>query len=38
MFKPLGLEFPDALYHFTARGDGREDICRAEGDRLLDEV
>ena len=35
MSRPLRLEFPDALYHITSRGDGREDIYRADGDRRL---
>ncbi|MCP3675835.1 MAG: transposase, partial [Gammaproteobacteria bacterium] len=26
MSRPLRLEFPDALYHITSRGDRREDI------------
>jgi REP element-mobilizing transposase RayT len=35
MARPLRLEFASALYHVTARGDGREDIYRADGDRRL---
>jgi len=35
MARPLRLEFAGALYHVTARGDGREDIYRAEGTRRL---
>lgn len=35
MARPLRLEFPGALYHVTSRGDGREDIYRAPGDRRL---
>jgi REP element-mobilizing transposase RayT len=35
MARPLRLEFAGALYHVTARGDGREDIYRADGDRRL---
>jgi len=35
MARPLRLEFPGALYHVTARGDGREDIYRSDGDRRL---
>ena len=34
MSRPLRLEFPDALYHVTARGDRREDIFDDELDRL----
>ena len=33
MARPLRVEFVGALYHVTARGDGREDIYRADGDR-----
>lgn len=35
MARPLRLEFAGALYHVTARGDGREDIYLAGGDRRL---
>jgi REP element-mobilizing transposase RayT len=35
MARPLRLEFAGALYHVTARGDGREDIYRTDGDRRL---
>ena len=35
MAKPHRLEFAGALYQVTARGDGREDICPADGDRRL---
>lgn len=35
MARPLRLEFAGALYHVTARGDGREDIYLADGDRRL---
>ncbi len=43
MARPLRIEFPGGLYHVTARGDGREDIYRGDGDRrvfldLLSEV
>lgn len=33
MARPLRLEFPNALYHVTSRGDGREDIYLSDGDR-----
>ncbi len=33
MFRPLRIEFPGALYHLTARGDGREDIYVDDEDR-----
>lgn len=33
MARPLRLEFGGALYHVTARGDGRENIFLADGDR-----
>ncbi len=33
MARPLRIEFPGALYHLTARGDGREDICLDDEDR-----
>ncbi len=35
MARPLRLEFADALYHVTSRGDGREDTFRAVGDRRV---
>jgi hypothetical protein len=34
MARPLRIEYPDALYHLTSRGDGREDIFSADADRL----
>jgi putative transposase len=34
MSRPLRLEFPNALYHVTARGDRREDIFEDDEDRL----
>ena len=33
MSRPLRLEFPDALYHVTSRGDRREDIYHNDDDR-----
>jgi putative transposase len=33
MSRPLRLEFPDALYHITSRGDRREDIYEDYDDR-----
>lgn len=33
MARPLRIEFPDALYHLTARGHGREDIYLDDEDR-----
>ena len=33
MSPPLRIEFPDALYHVTARGDRREDIFEDDQDR-----
>jgi putative transposase len=33
MSRPLRLEFPDALYHVTARGDRRENIFEDDQDR-----
>ena len=35
MARPLRLEFAGALYHVTSRGDGREAIFLADGDRSL---
>jgi REP-associated tyrosine transposase len=35
MARPLRLEFAGALYHVTSRGDGRETIFRADGDRQV---
>lgn len=34
MSRPLRLEFPDALYHITSRGDRRESIFDDDEDRL----
>lgn len=34
MSRPLRLEFSDALYHLTSRGDRREDIYEDDEDRL----
>ena len=33
MSRPLRLEFADALYHATSRGDRREDIYHGDADR-----
>jgi putative transposase len=33
MARPLRLEFADAFYHVTSRGDGREDIYLCDDDR-----
>ena len=33
MSRPLRIEFPDALYHLTSRGDRRESIFVGDGDR-----
>lgn len=35
MSRPLRIEFPDAIYHVTSRGDRREPIYLNEADRLL---
>jgi hypothetical protein len=32
MTKPLRLEFPNALYHVTSRGDRRENIYEDDDD------
>jgi putative transposase len=32
MSRPIRLEFPDALYHITSRGDRREDIYDDDAD------
>ena len=34
MARPLRLELAGALYHVTARGDGREDIYLSDADRI----
>ncbi len=34
MSRPLRIEFPDALYHVTSRGDRREPIFVDDGDRV----
>lgn len=34
MSRPIRIEFPDALYHVTARGDRRESIFEDDQDRL----
>jgi len=35
MARPLRLEFPNALYHVTSRGDRREDIYDDDEDRMI---
>ena len=35
MSRPVRIEFPDALYHVTARGDRREAIFDDDGDRRM---
>ncbi len=35
MARPLRLEFPNALYHITSRGDRREDIYEDDEDRII---
>ncbi|WP_428356864.1 transposase [Methyloprofundus sp.] len=35
MARPLRLEFPNALYHVTSRGDRREDIFDDDEDRII---
>ena len=35
MARPLRLEFPNALYHVTSRGDRREDIYEDDVDREI---
>lgn len=35
MSRPLRLEFPDALYHITSRGDRRENIYDDDEDRVV---
>jgi len=35
MSRPIRIEFPDALYHVTARGDRREAIFDHDLDRRL---
>jgi len=35
MSRPIRIEFPDALYHVTARGDRREDIFEDDQDRQV---
>jgi REP element-mobilizing transposase RayT len=35
MSRPLRIEFPNALYHVTARGDRREDIFEDDADRRM---
>ncbi len=35
MARPLRIEFEDAVYHVTSRGDRREPIYRDDGDRHL---
>ena len=34
MARPLGLEFPHALYHVMSRGDRLEDIFDDDADRV----
>ena len=35
MSRPIRIEFPDALYHVTARGDRRENIFEDDEDRQI---
>ena len=35
MSRPIRIEFPDALYHVTSRGDRREDIFEDDADRQM---
>lgn len=35
MSRPIRIEFPNALYHVTSRGDRREDIFEGDDDRLM---
>lgn len=35
MSRPIRIEFHNALYHVTSRGDRREDIFEDDGDRLM---
>ena len=35
MSRPIRIEFPNALYHVTSRGDRREAIFESDDDRLL---
>jgi len=35
MARPLRIEYPGAVYHVTARGDGREDIYLSDEDREI---
>ena len=35
MSRPIRIEFPNALYHVTSRGDRREAIFEDDDDRLL---
>jgi putative transposase len=35
MSRPLRIEFPNAIYHVTSRGDRREDIYRDDTDRQI---
>ena len=34
MARPLRIEFKNALYHVTSRGDGRDDIYLSDQDRV----
>ena len=33
MSRPLRIEYPDAVYHVTSRGNARNDIFHADQDR-----
>jgi REP element-mobilizing transposase RayT len=33
MARPLRLQYPDAVYHVTCRGNEQKDIFRDNGDR-----
>lgn len=33
MSRPLRIEYPDAVYHVTARGNAKENIFQSDSDR-----
>lgn len=35
MVRPLGIEYPGAVYHVTSQGDRREAIAKDDTDRML---
>ena len=35
MARPLRIQFPNAHYHMTCRGDARQEIVKSDGDSTV---